>query len=287
MGKIWLTDGPDILRDAGLTVEEEPGHETRSRSSGGYESVLAIGMHHNAARASTSLDSAARHAWHNSSSRPIGAAIIDVDGTWRWGASGATNTQGKGGPWTCSKGTIPKDRGNLHMLSFEPMNDGVWQPWPPAQIESLLVGCKAFCDALGLDPLRDILAHFEYTNPGKSVFTSGFRKIDPADVSLSTPYGIDGAAYQGMFDMDRWRRDVAAINLEEDNEVKWTDYALVLDYQEGPNGRALMLVGPGGAIQCDGLLRDQAIAGGCQDRRTNNVPDRHVVDTWAKQAGVR
>lgn len=194
MGSVWLGSLPQVLRDAGLNVQTWQGWETRSRSSGGYDKVWAIGVHHDAISTGTSLNTRCRNAWESSPDRPIGAMWLHTDGTYMVGAAGATNTQGKGGPYNVSKGTIPLDAGNRYMLSIEASNNGVGEVWPAVQQDAYRRGCAALCRWLGLDPNRDVVAHFEWTT----------RKIDPAG---NSDYAVGGAKWN----MGRFRQDIARI----------------------------------------------------------------------------
>lgn len=192
MGAIWLVGMADVLRSAGLTVTEEPGWQTRSRSSGGYDDVRAIGVHHDAWPASASEQSRTNYECHGADAKPIGACHVRRDGSWHVQAAGATNTQGKGGPVSTSKGTIPLDTGNRYMLSIEASNDGVGQLWPTTQTDAYVRGVAALAVWLGLKA-SDVIAHFEYTS----------RKIDPAG---NSKYATAG----NKWNMNAFRADVAA-----------------------------------------------------------------------------
>lgn len=174
MGAVWLTSLPSWLSSAGLRVTTYKGWETRSRSSGGYDAVLAIGLHHDASSPSMSPASAYAWAWQNSSDRPIGAIYLDRTGLICVGAAGATNTMGKGGPLTCSKGTVPKDQGNKFMLAIEAANNGVGERWPKVQVDAYVLMVKTLCSRLGLKP-TDVFGHVDYCKP-----SCPGRKIDPA-----------------------------------------------------------------------------------------------------------
>jgi N-acetylmuramoyl-L-alanine amidase len=190
MGGIWLRSLPDVLRNAGLAYGLWPGWENRARSTGGYDAVLGIGVHHDAGAQGSSLDSRCRYAWENSPDRPIGAMWLHDDGFIMIGAAGATNTQGKGGPRQCSKGTIPLDAGNKYTISIEASNNGVGEVWTDIQLFNYVVLCAALGDAYDMTA-GDAFAHFEWTD----------RKIDPAGQSW---YASGG----NKWDMNQFRSDV-------------------------------------------------------------------------------
>jgi hypothetical protein len=125
----------------------------------------------------------------NADAKPIGALYLDRTGTVTVCAAGATNTQGKGGPYKASKGTIPQDAGNRYMLSIEAANAGTGEQWPEAQQDAYVRLCHILVTKLGLD-WGDIVAHFEWTN----------RKYDPAGNSR---YATGGA----LWDMNKFRGD--------------------------------------------------------------------------------
>jgi hypothetical protein len=191
MGSIWLTDLDDRLRKAGLNVREWSGWQSRSRSSGGYDALYGIVVHHTASK--TSPDNDCSYMWNNADDRPIGAVLLERDGRVTIGAAGATNTAGKGGPWTTSKGTVPLDKGNAYTFNIEAANNGTGEAWPQAQQDAYIVLCRTICDWRGFDPNRDIYAHFEWA-PG--------RKYDPAGPSAW------GGSGQDLWEMDDFRADV-------------------------------------------------------------------------------
>lgn len=182
MGSIWLHDLPDVLSDAGLNVTTYAGWESRSRSSGGYDQLLGIGIHHDASSSGSSDQSAWDWAWKNSSDRPIGAIRLGRQGLICVGAAGATNTMGKGGPLKCSRGTIPQDKGNHTMIAIEAGNNGVGETWSSAMVDAYIRMCRALCDAYGLDAGRDIFTHNSYCEP-----SCPGRKVDPAGPTPSQP----------------------------------------------------------------------------------------------------
>jgi hypothetical protein len=192
MGAYWLFDLPDVIADAGLAVDTWPGWETRSRGSGGYDQVWAVFAHHTASK--TSMHSDCSYMWDSTSGdQPIGAIYLDRSGLVVVGAAGATNCQGSGGPYGVTNGTIPLDKGNAYGIAIEAANNGVGEPWPQAQTDAYVELCAALCDAYGLDPAIDVIAHFEWTD----------RKIDPAGPS---PYATGSESWN----MHAFRADCSA-----------------------------------------------------------------------------
>lgn len=191
MGAYWLLDLPDACRSAGLDVTLFDGWETRSRSSGGYDDVLGVGYHHDASSSSSDDGSSDAYGWLYADDKPIGAMRLHRSGALVVGAAGATNTMGKGGPLTCSGGTVPLDRGNQTMIAIEAANNGVGETWPKVQVDAYVALVAALCDWYGLDPFRDVHSHAAYVAP-----SCPGRKIDPAGPVDGYPEiaGTSGAA---------------------------------------------------------------------------------------------
>jgi hypothetical protein len=191
MGAYWLLDLPEACRSAGLDVSTFDGWETRSRSSGGYDDVLAVGYHHDASSPSSDDGSSDAYGWLYADDRPIGAMRLHRDGRLVVGAAGATNTMGKGGPLTVSGGVIPLDRGNQTMIAIEAANNGVGETWPRVQVDAYVALVAALCDWYGLDPTHDVFSHAAYVAP-----SCPGRKIDPAGPADGYPdlAGTAGAA---------------------------------------------------------------------------------------------
>lgn len=193
MGSVWLGSLPDVLRNAGLNVATWPGWETRSRSSGGYDSILGIQVHHTAS-SGIYPQSEMAYMWDNAQYRPIGAIYLAPDGKVTVGAAGATNTSGRGGPMSTSRGTVPLNAGNRYLIAIEAANRGDGTPWPRAQQDAYVTMCaalaKAYLGGILLQP-GDCNAHFEWTS----------RKIDPAGQS-------DYASGGNKWNMTKFRADV-------------------------------------------------------------------------------
>jgi hypothetical protein len=188
MGKYWLTSLPDVLHNAGLSVSTYNGWEARARSTGGYDGVFAVQVHHTAS--SSSPDGDMSYMWEGSPDRPVGAIYLARDGHLTVGAAGATNTSGKGGPRQTAHGTIPLDSANKFVISIEAANNGVGEQWPEAQVDAYVRAVAALNAAYGLS-VGDAHAHFEWTD----------RKIDPAGNSR---YATGG----NKWNMDAFRGDV-------------------------------------------------------------------------------
>lgn len=212
MGALWIPDAADWLRAAGLEVVEYDGWLTRSRQSGGFDDILAIGCHHSASAIGRSDQRAADAHWRDHPVRPVGNFTLGRSGTWWVGAAGASNTQGVGGPFVGSRGTIPANRGNANTIAIEAENNGVGEPWSDDMQDSYVLGVAALLAGLAadgaydanrrrhvpivLDSLVDVIAHFEWTS----------RKIDPAGPSR---WANTADRYQ-RWQMPAFRSDIAA-----------------------------------------------------------------------------
>jgi N-acetylmuramoyl-L-alanine amidase len=197
VGSVWLYDLPDVIDAAGLEVSTWDGWETRSRSSGGYDGLWAICTHHTASDASPTSDM--NWMWSNPANDdgPVGAIYLARSGAVTVGAAGATNCQGKGGPWSTSRGTIPVDSGNRYALAIEAANRGDGEPWPSAQTDAYVELVAALVEWYGLE-YGDVMSHWEWVAPPP---TTG-RKIDPAG---NSPWATGAASWN----MDAFRATVA------------------------------------------------------------------------------
>ncbi|MET0786499.1 MAG: N-acetylmuramoyl-L-alanine amidase [Paenisporosarcina sp.] len=195
MGSQWLHDIGYALE--GLPVLYYSGWETRSRSSGGFDDILAIGVHHTAS--DTTPESDMGYMWTGSPDRPVGNIYLARDGVITVGAAGASNTMGKGGPLECFYGTIPKDAGNKFMIAIEAANNGVGEPWSSAQTDSYVQLVRQLCEFYQLSVGQDVYGHFDYCAP-----SCPGRKVDPAGPS---PFGSVNA--NGTWDINAFRSAVA------------------------------------------------------------------------------
>jgi hypothetical protein len=124
--------------------------------------------HHTASTTSPQND--ANYICYNASDAPLSNLLLTREGAVWVCAGGATNTNGKGGPFTVSKGTVPLDSMNTYAVSIEAANNGVGEPWPQVQIDAYFKLSLMLTQRLGLRP-DDICGHVHWA-PG--------RKIDPA-----------------------------------------------------------------------------------------------------------
>jgi hypothetical protein len=166
----YLVELADWLRQAGVRVVEYDGWQTRARSSGGYADGRPWGVmwHHTAS--STSPENDASYMCHGSDSRPVANLLVARDGVVWVLAAGATNTNGKGGPWTWSRGTVPLDSMNTYAVGVEIANNGVGEPFPAVQVDAAFAVSTTLAARLGL-PASDVCTHQRYAPD---------RKIDPS-----------------------------------------------------------------------------------------------------------
>lgn len=168
---IYLTDLANWLRDAGLNVKEMNGWKTRARGSGGYSSMpLCVMWHHTASGKSWDGQRDADYIATGDSDAPLANLYIDRSGTVWVIAAGATNTNGKGGPLTFSRGTVPQDGMNTRAIGVEMGNDGVGEAWPQCQVDAMFVVSNTCNLKCGNQP-TDISSHNRWAPT---------RKIDPA-----------------------------------------------------------------------------------------------------------
>src|SRR5262245_1702739 len=132
----YLTWAADCLRAAGVALVEYDGWQSRANKSGAFQNGRPWGVmwHHTASQ--TSPENDAHYMCHQSGDRPIANALIARDGTVWLLAAGATNTNGKGGPYSFSGGTVPQDSMNAYAFGMEIANNGTGEPYPQAQIDA-------------------------------------------------------------------------------------------------------------------------------------------------------
>ena len=213
---------PDYMAEWKVDVRLIPGWETRSRSSGGIDSLLGIWCHHTVSKTTPANDVA--FCIKGSPDAPIGSGILARDGVFHFHTAGATNTNGRGGPWFTSIGVIPKDNGNRNGAAIEAANDGVGEVWPNVQRDAYVRLVASFVDMarreFGLPMQVDsVLAHHEWAPD---------RKTDPS--GPPSPWGGPGRT---LWRMDEFRGDVfAALLPPEGDEVTADEVKAIVDAAE-------------------------------------------------------
>jgi hypothetical protein len=167
----FLTDMADVLRRAGLRVKEVDGWQQRSRASGGYRPGRPLGIivHHTASGPHHDGQSDVNFLTFTCPVKPMANLYLDRSGQFWVLAGGATNTNGEGGPL----GPLPVHEANSRVIGIEAGNDGLGEPWAPAQQDAYVAGVAALANAYDIKT-ENIFSHFEWA-PG--------RKIDPAGPS--------------------------------------------------------------------------------------------------------
>lgn len=188
----YLTDLADVVRGAGLVVEEEGGWQTRARSSGGYSSGRPnhVMAHHTASGPSSDGQADVDYMCYGSENRPVANLYLSRSGKVWVMAAGATNTNGTGSD-PCR--LTADDSMNSSAIGVEAANGGTGEVWPDAQQDAYITLVAALCSHYGIGT-GQVHAHFEWAPS---------RKIDPAGNSR---YASGGASWN----MTAFRDDVAS-----------------------------------------------------------------------------
>lgn len=203
MGSRYLTDMAQVLRNAGLTVTEYSGWQTRARGSGGYDSgrPTHIMCHHTASPASSDGKPDADYCTFYDEDAPLCNLYLDRTGKVWVCAGGATNTNGSGvDTWG---GGVPENSMNSYAIGIEAGNNGVGETWPTVQQDAYVKMIKALKKAYGIADAH-VRAHFEWAPT---------RKTDPAGQSRY-------ASGSSMWNMDQFRADCTG---EEDEDMPLSD----------------------------------------------------------------
>lgn len=175
---VWLTDLADILRSAGVEVQEMKYtrglYEGRSWKHVGFNGqglteFRGVMLHHDA---SPPGDSPGALDWcMYMEIAPAAAIWVDRRGKWFVYAAGLSNHAGVG-----SSALAPNSTGNQYYLGIE-TDHTTGERWPKAQLDSIRRGIAAIMKAYNLDPKVALEFHKTYA-PG--------RKDDPDGLDLRT-----------------------------------------------------------------------------------------------------
>jgi hypothetical protein len=208
----WIDYAADVLRNAGVEVIEVDGWKRRSRrqNSSPYPRVESIFWHHTASGPLANGWPDVNWMTFNSDVRPVANAYVDRQGRWWLMAAGATNTEGVGGPLKVGSFTIAKDNANASAWSVEVANNGQGEPYPQAQVDSLIKGTAVMFHWLshqfmwindGLGSINRLSTHYLWTT----------RKIDIAGPAQYAR--VDDPRYN-RWDMPKARVDVLLKGVE-------------------------------------------------------------------------
>ncbi|AHE55997.1 peptidoglycan recognition protein family protein [Sphingomonas sanxanigenens] len=158
----WLAD---VLRGAGLKVEERPAWKTRG--TGELGTVRGVLCHHTAGGLKGNAPSLSLVENGRPDLRgPLSQLVLGRDGTFYVVAAGRANHAGAGA-W---QGVTA---GNSSLIGIEAENRGDGsEPWPEIQLDAYARGCAAILKHIGA-PVTMCAGHKEYATPRG-------RKIDPS-----------------------------------------------------------------------------------------------------------
>ena len=164
-----LTNLADVLRSAGLKVEEVPGWKTRGTE---MTDVQAIICHHTAGPASGNYPSLGTvRNGRPGIPGPLSQLGLGRDGTWFVIASGRANHAGiTSKSWQTSSHSIG--------IEAEAQGTGVKADWPAVQMRSYERGVAALAKAYRV-PIDRVLGHKEIAAGHQGGPVNG-RKIDPS-----------------------------------------------------------------------------------------------------------
>jgi hypothetical protein len=186
MSGFYFTDAAELLRAAGLEVEEVGNWKTRTATGSGYVDMRGILWHHDA---SPPGDSPGALQWMLTQG-PAANCWVDRYGKWFIYCGGVSYHAGTGGPgWN-----IPKDMGNQFLWGVE-TDHTTGEKWPEAQLSSLRKGTAALLLGLKLDPKFNggLLFHYSWTNggiDGLPKFATYGRKNDPDGLDLAAERAV-------------------------------------------------------------------------------------------------
>lgn len=161
--QLWL---PDVLRQAGLTVREAPGWDTRGTATFNPVGV----MWHHTATGTNWTDQRVTDLLVRGRSDlpgPLCHLQLNRDGSYVVIAAGRANHAGTG-RWNNITA------GNTNFIGIEATNDGVGEPWSQTILDAYHVGTAAIVRHLN-GSVDNVIGHKEWTT----------RKIDPRGIDMN------------------------------------------------------------------------------------------------------
>jgi hypothetical protein len=157
----WL---PIVLEEAGLTVIQYPGWQTRGHGDVGP--IQFVMCHHSAAKRGSgnapSLELVAMG--RPDLPGPLSQLVLARNGIYYVVAAGKGYHAGTG-EW------MRVTAGNAYSIGIEAENDGIGEPWPVPQMEAYIRGVAAILRHIKAEPIMAV-GHREFALPKG-------RKIDP------------------------------------------------------------------------------------------------------------
>jgi hypothetical protein len=201
LGSRYLTDLAQVCRAAGVGVVELAGWQDRARSSGGYDgNPWAVFWHHTASAGNGAQD--ADYCTFGADDAPVCNLVVGRDGVVYVCAAGATNTNGKGGPYLLPDGrVIPADSANSRVIGMELSNNGVGQTYPAPMMAAAFAVSTACAAAYG----------FQADNVVTHQVWAPDRKIDPATAdAVEGSWSPPAVTSSGTWSLDALRAECRA-----------------------------------------------------------------------------
>lgn len=215
----------DILRmGVGRGIDEVVpvhGHETRSRASGGFDSLNGVLKHHTASGPSWDWERDIQYlAFTNQyAPSPISNLYTGREGKVAIIADGASNHGGLGGAYKPGGPIyVEVNRANQTLIGNEMGNNGIGEQWPWKQIMASITTDALICLAERWGSGR-VFAHKEYCGPGT---TQAGRKIDPFGPWENHPqrFWPDGSSWgPGQGDISAYRTLIDRKMVELSQEI--------------------------------------------------------------------
>ncbi len=162
--QLWISQ---VLKDAGLTVYEENGWETRGTTA--FEPI-GVMWHHTASPPTWSSRQLTNLLvkGHTTLKGPLCQLQLNRDGVYVVIAAGRANHAGNGS-WPTIR------LGNTQTIGIEAANTGVGEPWSAEQVNAYILGTAALLKHMG-KTAENVVGHKEWAPS---------RKIDPAGLDMN------------------------------------------------------------------------------------------------------